>query len=187
MLGEARINSHVRVSEQGGFYMDFLPARYVPGYAPPGAQAHPSVGTARTYALVGFIFYLLSVIGSVFAWFFLLFALPAGAFAFALFFPVFLGIIALVHIGLTVWAWMTLRNIEEGRYAEARTASLVLGIIGLFLAGVIGGVFFILAHSKLGEIAQPSPALMSRHCVKCGRAVFWDAKFCSSCGSELPP
>ncbi len=78
----------------------------------------------RTYALVGFIFYLLGVIGSILAWFFLLllFVPPTGVFAFAIFLPVFLGITALVNIGLTIWAWLTLRNIEEGRYAEARAA-----------------------------------------------------------------
>ncbi len=114
-----------------------------------------------------------------------------------LFFPwVFpFGIFLALNVGLTVWSWTTLKDIDTGRYSQAQTASLILGILGLF-ANIISGIFFLLAYSKLGSAIayarvpppsyQPaaSPAA-GRICVECGRPIAMDAKFCQHCGKEL--
>jgi hypothetical protein len=161
-------------------------------------------GIARTYALVGFIFYVLStVVGFIgvlgIAFFFVTSVStatsttpPAAVVAFPFFglilFAAFLFFIP--GIILTIFARTTVRNIDTGRYSQARTYSLILGIIGLFFGMLIGGIFFLLAYAKLGEsptqpfTLQPLPR---RFCVKCGRAVPLDAEFCPHCGNELPP
>jgi len=162
-------------------------------------------GAARTYAFIGFIFYALSTIAGFIG-------ILAIAFLFItsiststslipptitiITFP-FFGLVSLVlfllfipGIILTVLAWITVRNIDGGRYGQARTYSLLLGIIGLFFGFLIGGIFFLLAYAKLGEsITQPAivQPLPQRFCVNCGRAVSLDAKFCSHCGKKLPP
>lgn len=149
-------------------------------------------GTARSYALIGFIFYVLGAAGWIIGMSAMLFTtpfwwgqMPSGMVAFP-FIP--MGIFGVISIGFTAWSWTTLRNIEGGRYSDARTSSLVLGIFGLFFAWLIGGIFFILAYAKLGEILQPQiPITPQRFCVSCGRAVPADAKFCSNCGKEVPP
>ncbi|MCJ2531486.1 MAG: zinc-ribbon domain-containing protein [Candidatus Thermoplasmatota archaeon] len=159
--------------------------------------------SARTFALVGFVFYLLgAVIGGI-ALITTLFAvfvpvgMPMGFFFFPVIFP---GIFAAISIGLALWSWTTLQNIEAGRYQEAQAPSLVLGILGLFFALLIGGIFLILAYTKLANItsgrappvamAPPPPAAMpqpaGRVCPNCGRPIPMDAKFCNHCGHELP-
>lgn len=153
-----------------------------------------AASTARSYVLVGFIFYLLGAIGwivSILGTVYFLFPFgfgPGPMWFFPFFFPV--GFFAALTIGFAGWSWLTLRNVERGRYSEARAPSLVLGIFGLFLAWLVGGVFFLLAYSKLGEITSPVPAASMagpfRVCLSCGRAVAPDAKFCAHCGKPLP-
>ncbi|MFQ5907565.1 MAG: zinc ribbon domain-containing protein [Thermoplasmata archaeon] len=158
--------------------------------------------SARTFALVGVVFYILgaaiwgiAILSSLFALGFT--GMPMGFFFFPIIFP---GVFAAVSIGLAVWSWMTLQNIETGRYTEAQAPSLVLGILGIFFALLIGGVFLILAYTKLANItsgrappivmAAPPPAAMpqpaGRVCPNCGRPIPMDAKFCNHCGHELP-
>jgi len=160
--------------------------------------------TARTYALIGFIFYVLSTVvgfigALIFAFFFVTSVStatstipPATVVAFPFFGLVLFAAFLLFIPGivLTIFARTTLRNIDIGRYSQARTYSLILGIIGLFFGMLIGGIFFLLAYAKLGESPiQPATLqpLPQRFCVKCGRAVPLDAKFCPHCGNELPP
>jgi hypothetical protein len=160
--------------------------------------------SARTFALVGVVFYILgaaiwgiSIVTSLFAISFVS-GMPMGGF---IFFPIiFPGVFAAVSIGLAVWSWMTLQNIEAGRYQEAQAPSLVLGILGIFFALLIGGIFLILAYTKLANVtsgrappvvmAAPPPAAMpqpaGRVCPNCGRPIAMDAKFCNHCGHELP-
>ncbi len=159
--------------------------------------------SARTFALVGFVFYLLgAVIGGIalVTTLFTVFVpvgMPMGFFFFPVIFP---GIFAAISIGLALWSWVTLQHIEAGRYQEAQAPSLVLGILGLFFAMLIGGIFLILAYTKLANItsgrappvamAPPPPAAMpqptGRVCPNCGRPIPMDAKFCNHCGHELP-
>ncbi len=153
------------------------------------------VQSAKTFALIGFIFYAIAAAGFgiaaliVFFLFIPLAFTPFPFFPFVIPFAVFLPL----AIALTVWSWFTLQDIEAGSYARAQTASLVLGILGLFVT-IISGIFFILAYVKLGSAityAQtpppsypPAPAT-GRFCTECGRAIPMDAKFCTHCGREL--
>lgn len=154
-----------------------------------------AVGTARTYALIGLIFYAISAVitlGGIGVFLLLTPFRMDGTSVFPIFPLVSLIFLVsgIVGIGLALWSWFTFRSIERGLYAEARTPSIVLGILGLFFAWLIGGIFFILAYVKLGEIVGPRaavPPTVQKFCVNCGSAVPADAKFCSHCGRELPP
>jgi hypothetical protein len=160
--------------------------------------------TARGYALVGFIFYILGAVASAF-----------GAFGASLFMGGFMGgmmdgytgpyfpfifpsIFLIISAALTIWAWITISNIDSGRYQDAQTASLVLGIFGIFFAWLIGGIFFFLAYGKLGYATRrpqttftsqtPTtnpPATGSRFCSQCGNPASEGDKFCRSCGKQL--
>ena len=163
--------------------------------------------TAKTYTTVGFVFYMIPAFGalavliSVFGAFWttvpwVTWGSPAGVPAIAL---LVVGLGALITGGLTYWAWFTYKKIDEGNYEAARTSSLVLGILGLlpFLGSFIGGIFFLLAYTKLGEMlrwaAYPttsvsfaSSSVSTRFCVSCGRGVAMDNLFCAHCGAQLP-
>lgn len=160
--------------------------------------------SARTFALVGLVFYIIGAVvggiilvtGLVTVRFFPV-GMPFGSQLFALIFGgTFIGIAA----GLTVWCWLTLQQIETGRYQEAQAPTLVLGILGLIFAGVIGGIFLIIAYAKLSNVTSPqpmAPAMVAplaaatpqpagRVCPNCGRPIPMDSKFCNHCGHELP-
>ena len=151
--------------------------------------------TARTYALVGFIFYVLATIACLIGIVFFLSVsfwfgwMPPQVPRFFPLFPVIpLSVFCVIDIAFSAWSWITIKNIDVGKYSEARTASLILGIFGIFLAWLIGGIFLILAHMKLSEVLQPpQPAHIQRFCLNCGRSVIPDAKYCPHCGKELPP
>ncbi len=161
--------------------------------------------SARTFALVGLVFYIIgSVVGgialvtSLFT--FLFFVTPVPPIAFGTLGLLFPGIFLGVAIALTVWSWGTLQRIERGQYQEAQAPALVLGILGLFFAFLIGGIFLILAYVKLGNVISPRlaappmaapvpvapPPAGGRVCPNCGRPIPMDAKFCNHCGHELP-
>lgn len=140
-------------------------------------QVNHNVHTAKSYTTVGLIFYGLATFIAAFtfdiSWTFL------------------------VSVGLTLWAYITYKKIDEGNYAEARTYSLVLGILGLFpfFGSFIGGIFFLLANGKLGDVLRmiqvtsyPSTLIpvSNRICVECGRIVGIEGHFCSQCGAKLP-
>src|SRR3990172_4737822 len=109
-------------------------------------------GTARTYAFIGFIFYVITaaigilvllIVGLIFATsistvrsnFPTTPPTSVSAFPFFIILMVFL-IILIRAIVLAFFAWSTVKAIDGGRYGQARTNSLILGIIGLFF-GVI--------------------------------------------------
>ncbi len=122
----------------------------------------------------------------------------AGVFPF-----VFPSVFFVISAAFTVWSWMTLKNLDAGRYQDAQTASLILGIFGLFFAWLIGGIFFLLAYGKLGETlryrqipstkttppptapARTTPTATDKFCSQCGNTVSEDDKFCQSCGQQL--
>ncbi len=160
--------------------------------------------TARSYALVGFIFYILgaltSLLGAVGSTFMGGFMGPGmmGSFA-PSFFPFFFPSIFLILSSiLTVWSWITLNSIDAGRYREAQTASLVLGILGIFFAWLIGGIFLLLAYGRLGYAArhqyanlkpslpaETTAATGTRFCPECGSAVSESDRFCRNCGKKI--
>ena len=154
-----------------------------------------AASTARSYALVGFIFYLLAALGWGIALVAVGVTVPlwigqvpwTKAIWFPFVFP--LGMFTAVGIGFAWWSWTALKQIDRGRYMTARTSSLILGVFGVFLAFFVGGLFFLLAYGRLGEVLQPSttfPTAGFRVCMSCGRAIAVDAKFCSYCGKGLP-
>ncbi len=165
--------------------------------------------SARTFALVGFVFYILASVVSGIVFVVSLFAFgffvtsasfDFGPFGFAAFGFIFQGVFLGVVVGLTVWTWGTLQKIEQGRYQDAQAPVLVQGILGLFFAFLIGGIFLILAYAKLGNVVSPrfaAPVMAApvpvapqpaggRMCPNCGRPIPMDAKFCNHCGHELP-
>ncbi|MFQ6012024.1 MAG: zinc ribbon domain-containing protein [Thermoplasmata archaeon] len=169
---------------------------------PMSAYAQAEAQSARTFALVGFVFY---IIGAAVAGISVLttlvavaaFTMPGmvgfpGAFFFSfLFSAVFLG----AAVFLTLWAWGTLQDIEAGNYLKAQAPSLVLGVLGLFFALIVGGIFLILAYVKIGNVVGPVSAtphvatpraVGGRICPHCGRPIAMDAQFCSYCGERLP-
>jgi hypothetical protein len=171
-------------------------------------QKNYEVGAARSYALVGFIFYILgvltSLLGTVGSTFFMggfMGSEMMGGFE-PLFFPFFVPpVFLIISSVLTVWSWITINHIDTGRYHEAQAACLVLGILGIFFAWLIGGIFFLLAYGRLGyairhphatlkpstptESPPPTPATGIRFCPECGSAVSESDLFCRNCGKKL--
>ncbi len=171
-------------------------------------QENYEVRTARGYALVGFIFYILGAVTSLLGAFGSAFFMGGfmgsgmmGSFApsfFPFFFP---SIFLIISSVLAVWSWVTINHIDAGRYQEAQTASLVLGILGIFFAWLIGGIFFLLAYGRLGyairhphATLKPSmpteptvapPATGARFGPECGSAVSESDRFCRNCGKTL--
>jgi hypothetical protein len=153
--------------------------------------------SARTFALVGFVFYAIGaaawgslLVAALVTFFFIGISVPFGFGAFGFIFPLIpLG----VSVGLTVWSWSTLQRIERGGYQDAQAPVLVLGILGFFFSVFIGGIFLIMAYVKLGNVISPRPAYPvapqpagGRVCPNCGRPIPMDAKFCNHCGHEMP-
>jgi polyferredoxin len=164
--------------------------------------------SARVFVLVGFAFYLLAsvVLGIFFVlslFTFQFFVTPGsfdfGPVGFGALGVIFQGVFLGIAVGLAVWTWGTLQKIQEGQYQEARDPALVQGILGLFFAFLVGGIFLILAYAKLGNVVSPRPAYPvmaapapvapqpagGRVCPNCGRPIPMDAKFCNYCGHEM--
>ena len=172
-------------------------------------------GTARTFAFIGFIFYVIvAVVGILGLLFFgLIFAtsisvssaitpVPTSAtlFPFSIAFALFLIFLIPAAI-LAFVAWSTVKAIDSGRIAQARTNSLILGIVGLVFGAVISGIFFLLAYANLGEPyqqsyqpyqpqpppAQPQPQTQTqRYCVNCGNPIALTDIYCPHCGKQQP-
>ncbi len=174
-------------------------------------QAWAQIQSAKSYALVGFIFFaimtaiwsLVLVIGALFYSFWTgpRFDGMFDGFQTTVLFPFIFPytVFLVLSAGFTIWAWTVRGSLEMGRYDTAQTSSLILGIFGLFppIGALVGGVLFLLVHSKLGyattyaqappQVARPAPSPQPvRMCPECGRSIAMDAKFCQHCGKELP-
>ena len=157
-------------------------------------QRNHEVNTTKTVALLGLILYGLATLGS----FSDLLGTPWDLNPFFPWvFSIWNGLGFLLSVGFTIWAYITYRNINEGRYTDARTSSLLLGIFGLlpFVGSFLGGIFFLIAHWKLGHVLRidyspiysPEPiSASSRFCTQCGRIVGEDNLYCVQCGTQLP-
>jgi hypothetical protein len=159
-------------------------------------------GTARTYAFIGFIFYILAAAAGVLGLLVLVFVFsavsstrgvtPGNIFTFPFFSVISLTFLFLFipAIVLAFFAWSTVKAIDAGRYGQARTNSLILGIVGLIFGVFIGGIFFLLACFNLGEprpTPYPSQVSAQRFCVHCGNPIPLGARYCPNCGKEQPP
>ena len=168
-----------------------------------------NIQSAKNYALVGLIFYVIGAAGWIAGLFgmrmfmggFMGTGMMGNYYApFTLFFP---AVFSVISITLSVWSWITLNNINAGKYQDAMTASLILGIFGLVFAWFIGGVFLLLAYGKLSDTLryqatsstipihspESNPAIpaisIGRFCSKCGNTISEDSSFCRHCGNRL--
>ncbi len=166
----------------------------------------PSGSTAESLVLVGLI---LQVLGGVIAlvgiaWFFgfsLLFPYPFAWAAVAAAAVGAAAILAFLYFAYT----LSYDRIRKGKYQEAQAATLVLGILSLFL-GVIPGILYIIAYVKLGDavreqqgfgpgfppayVAPPPAASLPPQvaCKGCGRVYpLGQFGFCPGCGQRLGP
>jgi uncharacterized membrane protein YidH (DUF202 family) len=157
-------------------------------------------GTARTFAFIGFIFYILAAAAGVFGLLILGFvasiarSVPTStstvSFSVVGFILLIFGIFFIPATVLAIFAWTTVKAIDAGNYNQARTNSLILGIVGLVFGVFIGGVFFLLAYANLGQAQPPlytPPQSTQRFCVHCGSPVPPNARYCPHCGKEQPP
>jgi hypothetical protein len=161
-------------------------------------QQHRS---ARTYAFIGWIFYVIASAAGVLGLliFGLIFATsiststsifptspPTSVIAFPFFglILVIFGVFLIPALVLTFFAWSTVKAIDAGRIGQARTNTLILGIIGLVFGIVIGGIFFLLAYANLGVPYEPQPPQPQKFCLYCGKPIAPNDRFCRFCGKE---
>ncbi len=166
----------------------------------------PSGATAETLVLVGLI---LQVIGGV-----ITFVGIAWLFGFSILFPypfAWVAVTAAAVGAALVFAFLyfaytlSYDRVRKGLYQEAMTATLVLGILSLFL-GVIPGILYLIGYVKLGDAVReqqgfgpgispaygappptaPTPAQVA--CTGCGRVYpLGQFGFCPGCGQRLGP
>jgi lysylphosphatidylglycerol synthetase-like protein (DUF2156 family) len=154
-------------------------------------------GTARIFAFIGFLFYILAANVGVFG--FLIIGVVASiassvptstsgiSFSIVGFILLVFGLFFIPAVVLALFAWTTIKAIDGGNYMQARTNSLLLGIVGLVFGVFIGGVFFLLAYANLGQThPPPSPPSTQQFCVHCGSPKLPNARFCPRCGKEQP-
>ncbi|MCI4330609.1 MAG: hypothetical protein L3K19_02025 [Thermoplasmata archaeon] len=109
----------------------------------------PSAGTAKTLIVIALVLQFIGSIVLLLVAFFLgsLFAVAGlrglGALFIGLGFAVLFVAILAYHF--------CYRPVAEGRYADARTPTLVLGIISLFAGGLLLGILYLIAWDKLGD------------------------------------
>jgi hypothetical protein len=160
--------------------------------------------TAKTYATVGLIFYALSILSGILGLFTLNWGLartniPHGPWGSWPSIPALIGfgigLLFLANVVLALWAYKTYKQIDDGRYMEAQTGALLLGIFGLVFGGFIGGLFFLLTYAKIGDIQKkaqwaqfpPTQGVAGeRYCISCRHVVYLTDKFCPKCGTQLP-
>jgi len=110
------------------------------------------LGSIKTYLLVAFIFNILAVIA---------FAIGALFFLVLVFIP-FLAILALIFFVPLILSIITLTRINQMRSAAERGDIATLkslnsvgwGIIALIFAGIITGIFLLIANGPINELTQ---------------------------------
>ncbi len=144
LLREANLISEegglYRLTDQGGTALAALemtePMR---GEIPPEAKSDLDTAIGLTLAAM-----LMAGILSFLVFFFVaFFFVPVGFFLLAILFSVGFTVLVLRFFYVLVY-----RPLKEGRVEEALTPALVLGILGLFFAGLIPGILLILAYVK---------------------------------------
>lgn len=168
----------------------------------PASRARsPSGGSAETFVLLALI---LQVIGAVFL--FLGIVLLFGVsilhpFPFALAVVVAaasVGAVALIF--LYVAYEYSYRKIQQGEYQQAKTPTLVIGILSLFL-GVLPGIFYLIGYVKLDDAIREQqgygpggmvgyyrfpPPMAQAACLGCGRVYpVGQFPYCPGCGRKF--
>ncbi len=131
------------------------PFRGVGVYGTPGAPSYvpPSGSTAKTLILVGLIFELIFALVYLFV-----LGVVAFVFAAAGVFPVFgvfyigVGVIGFIFLYL-VWMFCY-KPVQEGRYQQARTPTLIFAILSLVTINIIAGILYLIAYIKLGDAVR---------------------------------
>lgn len=165
-----------------------LPLVYDATYPSP-AQA--DIERAKTLAFVAIVLY--GIFGTIIT----LFGVLAP-------FLLFFGIVPLLFLAI---AYATVyKPLTEGRPMDAQTPALVLGIISLFIGGLISGILLLIAYAKASSAARflrgfPGPppprettiesaptksptATVARESPRTeGQAI----RYCPSCGSRVEP
>lgn len=124
----------------------------------PGSAAYrpkpPSQGTAETLILVGFVLQVIFslvyiVIGTliVFAGTFFLFAGVIGGTLLLL--AVILVIVPILMLYVTFH--YCYQRVRDGDLSGARGPTIAMGIIGIFLGGIIVGILYIIAYVEIGS------------------------------------
>jgi len=93
----------------------------------------------------------------------------------------FFGLIGFVLVIVIFWLVITvLLCVWVYRDAESRGMNGALWLIIVFIAGILGLIVYLIVREE--KHAAP----VTRVCLKCGRLVPAEAKFCPYCGKEFP-
>jgi hypothetical protein len=129
-----------------------------PTFGAAAAYRPPSAGTAETLILVAFIFQvIITAIYLIFAVFLSLLAaafIAAGVFGFGLGLPLTVGFAIFGVVMLYVGWELSYQRVRRGDYEGARTATLILGILGLLFGGILVGILYIIGYVKLGDAVE---------------------------------
>ncbi len=171
------------------------------GVVPANPVRSPSGGSAETLVLIALI---LQVIGAA-----ILIVGLGVLFGFSVLRPFrFAALAVTVAVSIAVVALVFLycayefsyRHIQRGEYYQAKTPTLVIGILSLFV-GVIPGIFYLVGYVKLDDAIREqqgfvggygpghptlSPGTPHTACLGCGRVYpVGQFLFCPACGKKL--
>jgi hypothetical protein len=106
--------------------------------------------TAGTLILIGLIFQIVSFLILLGVGFFLLIIPILGGIV------LFLAFVSLIWLLLVyIFSYVPARNRD---FEDARTPTLVFGILTLISGGIISGILYIVAYVKLGDALDEAPA-----------------------------
>lgn len=121
----------------------------------------PSQGTAETLVLIAWVLQLIfSIVSIVFGALFLLGGALFIFFAAAGATLLLIGglLIAVPVVMLFVGYEYSYSRIKQGDFAGAQGPTLLLGILGLFLGGIIVGILYLIGYVKVGDALNESRA-----------------------------
>ena len=94
----------------------------------------------------------------------------------------FLGLIGLVLLIVIFWFVIAiLLCVWVYRDAESRGMNGALWLIIVIITGIVGLIVYLIVREE-----KHAAAPITRVCLKCGRSVSVEAKFCPYCGKKFP-
>ncbi len=190
------------------------------GGEPPEAQSIRSMlHIVRILAIIfGVILFLvgLAYVAIVWAAWSACGSLGTGAYCGSALGAILIAPIAIVIFGIVdVVIYTQMKHIEtmvnERRYEEAKSRTLIWMVLGFLLGGILVGVLLLVAYLKFDPLINwqrsgggaqpawsapaqaapsagaPAPAAAERFCPACGAGNAKAAGFCAKCGKPLPP